>query len=472
MGSRELQFTTTAGLAFLAILALFLAHSHPNYLNNENSLGGLIFLQLLVAALWKFRTAFFPFLIIAFIWAGAQLPLAEAWTSARWTVLCVGALFGYLLFMHQRSGRFHSFHLIAFVCAGAAMVSALVSVYPRTAVLKATSLFLLYLYAGAGGRLAVQGRAPSFFRGVLLGCEITTYTTACAYFLLHQPIWGNPNSLGLVMGIGTGPLLFWGTLIADTRVSRWRRAIAFYLSLMLLFYSVSRASIIGGISAMLIVCVVLRRRKLLLSGAMTAVFAVAVTAIAAPAKLTSLTEDSTSHVFYKGHREAGILGSRKSPWQQTMDVISKRPWFGSGFGTSPSGEEDNVGGMYASNRDTTREHGSSYLALVEWVGLAGGVPFLVLLLLLLRKTGQALAWMWRTGCADHAMVAIVLVVLGGLIHAVFEDWLFAVGYHFTVFFWTCAFVLFDLVPVEARKPELVGADNFEPLVGAFPQLES
>ena len=43
-------------------------------------------------------------------------------------------------------------------------------------------------------------------------------------------------------------------------------------------------------------------------------------------------------------------------------------------------------------------------------------------------------------------VPFALVVLAGLVHAGFEDWLFAVGSYLCVFFWVCAFLLTDLVP--------------------------
>jgi O-antigen ligase len=224
-----------------------------------------------------------------------------------------------------------------------------------------------------------------------------------------------------------------------------------YLSIVLLFLSVARASIIGGISAIVISCIVLRRQKLLLHAAMIAVFAMTITALVAPEKLSGLAQSASSDFFYKGHRDRGVLGSRRSPWQETFDVIGQHPWFGSGFGTSPSGQEKNGEGMYSSNTDTSREHGSSYLAVLEWEGLLGVVPFAVLLLMLLWKAGQVLVWMSRTRCAEHPAVPIAMLIMGAFIHAAFEDWLFAPGYYFTVFFWTLAFVLFDLVPAPVSK---------------------
>lgn len=476
MDNPSRQLAMAAGLAVLVISALLLAHVSPGYFNNEIYLGGLILLQLLIAAVWNFRNVFFAFLMTTFVWAGVDLPMAEAWTSARWGVLLVGAVVGYVLFIHDRSRRFHAFHLVAFFSVAAAFVSALVSTYPKTAVLKAISLFMLFLWAGAGGRLAIHGREASFFRGLLVACEMVTAFTAVSYFIFHAQFWGNPNSLGLVMGVGIAPLLFWGSMVAETRPLRLRRSAAFYVSMILLFYSVSRASIMGGICAIAIVCIALRKHKLLLKGAMLAVFCVAVTAILAPDKLASFTDVSTSKVLYKDHRESGIVGSRKSPWQQTVNVISQHPWFGSGFGTSPSGREDNSEGIYSSNTDNSREHGSSYLAIVEWVGLVGIVPFAALLLLLVWKIGQALAWMSRTRCAEHPLVPIVLVLLGGFIHAAFEDWLFAVGYYFAVFFWTLAFALFDVVPVYApkssRMPEFLHPDVFDRVPGIPSRVQS
>jgi hypothetical protein len=33
-----------------------------------------------------------------------------------------------------------------------------------------------------------------------------------------------------------------------------------------------------------------------------------------------------------------------------------------------------------------------------------------------------------------------------VIHAIFEDWMFAAGYYLTLFFWTSAFVIPDFLP--------------------------
>ena len=42
-----------------------------------------------------------------------------------------------------------------------------------------------------------------------------------------------------------------------------------------------------------------------------------------------------------------------------------------------------------------------------------------------------------------------MVLAAGLIHAGFEDWLFAVGYYLSVFFWVLAFAFLDMLPSAA-----------------------
>jgi hypothetical protein len=54
--------------------------------------------------------------------------------------------------------------------------------------------------------------------------------------------------------------------------------------------------------------------------------------------------------------------------------------------------------------------------------------------------------MRRTTIAHHCAVPLAVMVIAGMVHAFFEDWLFAVGYYLCVFFWVGAFWLVDLMP--------------------------
>jgi hypothetical protein len=106
----------------------------------------------------------------------------------------------------------------------------------------------------------------------------------------------------------------------------------------------------------------------------------------------------------------------------------------------PEAEGSSIYTLNGSNR----EHGSSYLALAEYMGMLGILPFVFLLILLMRATMRTLSWMHKARSSYHYAVPFALVTLAGLIHAAFEDWLFAPGSYICVFFWASAFLLIDL----------------------------
>jgi len=83
---------------------------------------------------------------------------------------------------------------------------------------------------------------------------------------------------------------------------------------------------------------------------------------------------------------------------------------------------------------------------MEWTGLFGCIPFLALVVLLLARTFSIARWMRRSGWPSNPSVLLAAIVLAGLLDAVFEDWLFAPGYHLCILVWTCAFMLMDLAP--------------------------
>jgi O-antigen ligase len=425
---------------------LFLAHARPGYFSNQQYIGAFVFLQVLVAAISKYRRWFAALLAVCFVMAGIGLPPTGAWIVARWVVLAVGAVVGFIIFVRDRRYHFGAFHLLALFCVLAAFVSAIVSFFPSVAFLKALSLLLLFLYSCSGGRLAILNRERDFFRGLLLGCEITVALTAVCYFVLHVAPWGNPNSLGLVMGTVMAPLLLWGMLTSERRPVRWHRSFFLILALALLVYSNARAAIIACALASVVLCIVLHQWKLMIQGLAAMLVIVAAFAILDSATLAEFTSSSTETLLYKGKRQGGLLGSRNSPWRQTMDVIQQHPWFGSGFGTSPSGTENMKIQITSSTSETAREHGSSYLAILEWVGLAGVAPFYALIFFLLITVVRVFTWVSRTADPFHPTVPLAALVLAGLIHAAFEDWLLAVGYYQCIFYWPLAFALMDFAP--------------------------
>jgi len=433
------------------LCALYALVLRPAYFSNSDGLATLLFVEVLVAAIWNYRARFFPLLLAAFSWAGMALPLSAPWTTGRWVVLAVGALAGLIVYARVQRYSFGTFHLVALFCVVAAMVSAGVSAYPNLAFLKGASLLLLFLYGSTGARLAVMERKAVFFSSLLGGCELLVYVSTISYFIFRSEIFGNPNSMGAVMGVAIAPLMLWGILVSERPTTRWRRTFAFALALALLFSSYARAGIAAAVVSCLLLCLSLRRYGLLLAGTCIALLLAGLVAVTVP--LHQQPSDSLTSVFvYKGHREGGLLASRRSIWDDTVSAIKSHPWLGSGFGTSPTTSEVvQQPGSVESLREATREHGNSYLAITEWVGVVGDIPFFALLILIAVNVGRALAQARQSGNVFSPALPLAAVLAAGLVHAAFEDWLFAVGYYLCIFFWSLAFIMVDVLPPAAKQ---------------------
>jgi len=444
-------------MACLAMGLCAIAIFCPGYLVGGQYLGTIVFIQILLAVIWDFRRRFLTFLILGFLWAGmGSLPLSTVWTSARWGVLIAGAIVGCAIYLHDARHHFDVFHLMAAFCVVAAIVSAMVSAFPQLALLKAVSLLLLFLYVSTGARLAVMGREDAFLRGTIFSVEILVYLSAACYLLFRFPVFGNPNSLGATMGVVAAPLFFWDVLSSSDVKARKRRTFAFALTLLLLFFSQARAGILGAITACFIVGLAARQFRFLLKAATAALFLAVLAVLLVPSGQledmpTRRQGSSIASVFlYKGKDEAGVLGSRKSPWDETISVIAANPWFGSGFGTTISDRHTELPSVaaFSSTSLTTREHGDSYLAILEGVGILGVLPFLALVLMFVVRALRVLWYSARNGGLRQVAVPVAMVLIAGFVHALFEDWLFAVGYYLCVFFWTLAFIFLDLAPRE------------------------
>jgi O-antigen ligase len=442
-----------AGIGLTLCLAVFLVFHYLRYFSNITVLGGILMLEILIASLWKYEQRFLILLMVAFAWAGMRVPLQSTWTVGRWVVLAAGAVVGYIVWTKTPRNSFGYVHLIAFFCVCSAFVSASVSPYMGMAALKALSLLLLFTYCASGGRVAVIGREGRFFPGLLWASEIAVYLTALCYSVLGIGIWGNPNSLGAAMSVGVFPILLWGWLSSDGNVVKLRRLIALLLCTYLIFSSMARAAIVSVVVVTFVFFLCLHQYRLLVKVLALALLLVAVTGMFAPETLDKQIEGLKDAMLYKGHKEEGLLGSRRSPWEKSISTIKEHPLFGTGYGTSPTGEDPGLSfGRTESSAETAREHGSSYMTIAEWVGLLGGVPFVLLLGVTIANAWRVCAWMNRTRDVRHYSIPLAMVVLAGLTHAAFEDWLFAVGYYVCVYFWFLAFLLADLVPEAAAAP--------------------
>lgn len=439
------------GMVLASLVLAYAAFSRPWYFTDKTYLGGLVLLELLLAAVWQYRRVFFPIVIIGFVLAGVDLPVGTFWTQARWAFLGMGAFAGSVLMLKHRGHRFGLFHAVAVFALLTALVSASVSRYPGVALLKVLSLFLLFLYAATGARLAVLGRENSFFNGLIMGCEVFVGANALLHVVGIEAM-GNPNSLGAIMGVACAPILFWGSLLGGKPFSVGHRWLTYTLCIYLAVASHARAGLAAALLSSGLLCIALRKYKMAVAGSLILMIVLAATAIFNPEALTTLT----STVVYKGADQQGVLASRESPWKAAVDNIREHPWFGTGLGTTAKGaepEQEEPTRTSASTLNVTVENGSSYLAIVSGVGVLGVVPFAVLLVLLLAKTFQTIVWMRKTGSPLHPAVPLAMVMIAGIAHATFEDWMFAPGYYLCVFFWSLAFVLVDVTPTApARVP--------------------
>jgi O-antigen ligase len=428
-------------------LALYFIYFHlPNF-GNVSFLGAIIILEIVIAALWNFDQRFFVLLMITFLWGGMNIPLQGAAKMGRWIVLAAGALVGFVIWVKAPRGPFRTIHLLAFFCVFTALISATVSSFIQVASLKALSLGLLFLYCASGVRLALLNREERFFNGMILGCEMVAYGSTLFYLGMGNSVWGNPNSLGAVMSIGVFPFLLWGWLISDAPAMKIRRLVALLCCTYLVRFSLSRAAMIAVAVVTVTFCLTLHRYKLLVKIAVIVLFFVAIGGMLAPESLNTQLIDLKDAFLYKGHKEEGVLGSRRGPWSQSIASIKEHPWFGTGYGTSPTGLDPGLHvGTTSSFSEVEREHGSSYITVAEWLGLVGVLPFIALIGLTASQVWRVCALMNRTSEVRYYSIPLAMVVLAGFVHAGFEDWLFAVGSYLSVFFWTSAFLLSDILP--------------------------
>src|SRR5215472_9344128 len=143
--------------------------------------------------------------------------------------------------------------------------------------------------------------------------------------------------------------------------------------------------------------------------------------------------DVSDSYVYKQAGRGHFMDSRRGPWERSVATFREHPWIGLGFGAADNSADFQFN--VATPGHQMRERGSSYLTMVEGTGLIGIVPFVLLVLGLARDSGKVFRWLRLTGDVNHPAVPVACLVVGGLTHAIFEDWLLAVGYYMSAIFW-------------------------------------
>lgn len=432
--------SSKAGVLILiaaVIVGVLLVLRAPGLLTGETGFRTIVLLSLGIFCLIEYQKVMLPVVVIGFVWAGLVVPYQETAYAGRWAVLAMAALFG--LVVWSRSAHkldFGAVHLLAAFTVVSTLFSALGAMNRQLALLKCLSIFLLFLYLSVGGRVTFQSREVSTVQAVTKVCRWLVILCAILY-ALDLPYWDNPNALGAVMGIFAWPFALWAYLTApDLQQRRYTTLIVLVCGALLLL-SRARAGMLAATVSTIVILFFLRKIRLIGLAVLSLVTLFLAFFLISPDGFHEYTET----VIYKPsetNHELSVLSSRRTPWEKTIKTIQENPWFGTGLGTP----EKSVEGIFTTGG--YREHGNSYLTIAEGLGLLGITPFALLLLVLLHRLQMACSWMRRSNNPAHCAIPLVWVMLAGLVHAMFEDWLLSPGSYLCIAFWVITFWALDL----------------------------
>jgi O-antigen ligase len=331
----------------------------------------------------------------------------------------------------------------------------MVSVNPLLTVLKALSLAALFIYASVGARILWSRSPETFVRKLVLLAEGLVYFTTLCYAASFA-VWGNSNSLGLIMGCFCWPVLLWRFILPANRQRSARRFIPLLLCGALLLFSLSRASMIAAFLTSMFLLVGARRYRTMLMG--LSLFAVILLNmfLLAPDRFRSASD---TFLYKKGER-GQLMDSRQKPWERSLATFREHPWLGLGFGAADNSTDTRF--TYVTQGRLTRERGSSYLTMLETTGVVGTFFFVLLLLAVIREIWTIFSWLRRTGKVNQPAVVAAAILLAGLMNASFEDWMFAVGYYMSVIFWVLALSLRDWMACPVWPDSQPAMERFGP----------
>jgi hypothetical protein len=427
-------------LAFSALLALSISRG-------DAALTGFVLAAgaSLGTLLW-YESLSFPLLVLTFFWAGMRVPFSGMAETARWVVLAVCAALGVLCWGAARKPfHFGNLHLFAIMTISAFLLSYDVSPNPTLTLMKSVSVALLFVYCSTGALVYIDSIEKSLLRVATVIGEVLVYGTLVSYYLVDLPIFGNPNSLGAVMGCIAWPVLFWSALNARDPGQRYRGACSLLVCGFLLQHSLARAAIGAAAVSSLLVLFAMRRYRLMAGF----VLGMCLAGLAMTTFMPNQWRTLVQGVVYKKSPGTEILQSRQTRWDESVDNIQRRPWFGNGFGASKDISEEWRGGFTTGG--LSREHGNSYLGIVAGVGFAGAIGPGLLLGFLVELMRRACVRTRRSRDGSDRSIMMSALLAAGLCHAFFEDWLFAAGYYLCVVFWVTAFALADRESRMAEK---------------------
>jgi O-antigen ligase len=400
----------------------------------------LLAFAVLVVSLIRYERWAVPLVLLTSFWGGMAVAYQSTFLSLRWGALALAAAGGVLLWLQNRRRlRFSAIHLLTFWTAVNVIFSAAISVNATMTLLKGTTVLVLLVFATIGVRLVFTGREMQVRRMWLLAAEVITWVGGICHWVIDQRIFGHPNSFGAIFAILVVPILIWSA-IANPSISARRRAwVTLIAAAAMLTATSARAAYLSAAMGAVVMLYVLRRDKLMVPALALAAFCLAFVATSYP----EIWEGITDAIYKKreGSQSDDLLESRRAGWQESFEGIAAHPWVGIGFGVTPGLSDQWEVGASGSGYD--RERGNSYLAIVEGIGIFGSLPFVAMLVLLIRRLWRGARGFRRAQDTADIAIPLAAAITAGLVHAVFEGWLFSAGYYITVVFWVFTFWFVD-----------------------------
>lgn len=139
------------------------------------------------------------------------------------------------------------------------------------------------------------------------------------------------------------------------------------------------------------------------------------------------------------YESADTFLTRSYLWALHFNAISERPFLGWGVGVNPVDFKIYTQESYNYLSDT--EKGNSYYVLPEELGVPLSIIIFSSLINFFRKqVMQAFFQMRRHTELQHGLLPLSIII-GGLVHGIFESWLFSFGNPMSIIFWlSCIYI--------------------------------
>lgn len=418
--------------------------------------------------------------IFAFVCGSSSVPEVDRFgNKARWAMLVVLLVVAAGAAWRAAPRRLPAGAVSAAWLSALALASTAWSVDPRLTFERAVA-FVLVLLAAALVALACARRPERALGGVLWGAVLVA--VAGLVLLAVDRHWAlkrgsmeaptrfrglgvDANTASLLYGVAL-PLAVFFVMRARARTDRLAGVAAFLLLGGSIVGSGSRAPLIAGFGAALLVAALAPARRVVAAAAVAVCFAVAIGLVALPKPLSTnpppkkpafvqptprpgyanaelvfpLGDDVGRSLPGQGEKLAtrSLTGSsgRLGAWKGALHQAWLRPVAGHGFGMESIVFDDRYAGFVGGVPE------SSYVGLLLELGIAGLVSFAVVFVLWLVRGGRS----WPAAPSERriALLGAGAGFSSGLVMAVVQSYFYSAGNIATLSFWLCGFLLVEV----------------------------